>query len=398
MPRHSRFTGGCSDVNLIKFSVLDKRQAEARLAELRAVDADLDWMSWDDHAYLLDLPGKWELSRLAEKDGRVVGYALCSAKGETFWLHRIAVGPDVRGGGVGSGFLREIERCARERGYAKVGLKTPTDNMSALRFYARNGYREQSRDQEYVQLERALPPLVVGIHQPNYLPWLGYFYKLSRSDVFVVLDDVLATSGGYINRSKILVQGEGRWLTVPVHRKDRFIHRMAPAGDEWVTKHLSTLRHNYQRTPFYDEVMPGLAESIQSKSVHGLAELNEALISHVASLLAITTPFVRSSHFELDSTGDQRLVELVLAVDGSCYLSGSGGDNYQDPATFAAAGLDLIYTGFKSAPYPQQNAKEFTPGLSAVDALFNIGPTATRKLLDEAPGPRSADKTQRVAR
>lgn len=376
-------------MSVTNFSALDKRQLEARLTELRAVDADLGWMSWRDDAYLLDLPGKWELSRLAVNDGRVVGYALCSAKGDTLWLHRIAVGPDNRGGGIGADLLREIERCARERRYAKVGLKTPTLNTPALRFYETNGYKVESRGEEYVHLEKALTPLVVGVHQPNYLPWLGYFYKLSRSDFFVILDDVLAPSRGYFNRSKVMVQGEGRWLTVPVHRKDGFIHRMTPAGDEWVAKQLATLKHNYQRAPFYEEVIPGLTEVIRSHSDRGLAELNEALISHVASLLAITTPFVRSSRFELDTTGDQRLVDLVLAVEGSCYLSGSGGDNYQAPETFANAGLDLLYTGFESVHYPQQNATAFIPGLSAVDALFNIGPSATRQLLDEAPDPRA---------
>ena len=359
--------------------------------ELRAVDADLDWMSWHDDAYLLDLPGKWELSRLAENDGRIVGYALCSVKGDTVWLHRIAVGSDSRGGGVGAGLLREVEYSARQLGYAKVGLKTPTNNARARRFYEANGYVVASGASDYVHLSKALGSLVIGVHQPNYLPWLGYFYKLSRSDVFVILDDVLASRGGYFNRSKVLVHGEGRWLTVPVHRDEKYIHRMATAGDEWVAKHLGTLQHNYQNAPFYDELMPGLGEIIRSHSRRGLAELNEALISHVATLLAIATPRVRSSRFALDSSGDQRLVDLVLAVGGSGYLSGRGGANYQAPATFAAAGLELLYTEFQSVPYPQQNGADFVPGLSVVDALFNIGPRATRQLIDEAFDPKSSE-------
>ncbi|GGC89929.1 hypothetical protein GCM10011512_16100 [Tersicoccus solisilvae] len=371
----------------LNFSVLEKDQLEIRLPELRAVDADVEWMTWDDAAYLRDLPRKWELSRLAERDGAVVGYALCSEKGDTVWLHRIATGRSMRGSGLGSELLHAVERGARERGFAKVSLKTPTANTDARRFYESNGYGEMGRDSEHVQLGKVLKPAVVGVHQPNYLPWLGYFYKLSRSDTFVILDDVLAPSRGYFNRSKVLVQGQGRWMTVPVHRNDGYIHHMTTADGEWVAKHLGTLRHNYQNAPFYDELMPELGELIERHSVGRLAELNEALISHVAGLLGITTPCVRSSRFALETKGDQRLVDLVAAVGGSSYLSGNGGDNYQEAETFGAAGLELVYTGFTSEPYGQQHP-EFVPGLSAVDALFNIGPAATRQLIDDAPAPQ----------
>jgi len=371
----------------IDLSILDREKLEARLDEVRAADADQGWMSWEDDSYLVDLPQKWAFSKLAEHDGRVAGYALCSEKQDTVWLHRIAVAPDSRSLGVGTRLLGDIEDTARERGYVKVGLKTPTNNTRARQFYVANGYGEEARGTEYATFSKVLSPRTIGVHQPNFLPWLGYFYKLLRSDTFVILDDVLAPSRGYFNRSKVLVQGKGRWLTVPVHRNDGYIHHMTPDGDEWVTKHVGTLQFNYGRTPFYDELMPDLTELIQRYSTASLAELNEALILHVASLLGISTPCVRSSEYDLDSRGDQRLVDLVKAVHGSSYLSGSGGDNYQETETFTSSGLDLVYTGFKSTPYTQQNAAEFTPGLSAIDALFNIGPGATRQLLDDAPDP-----------
>lgn len=374
----------------IVFSHLTKEQAAGRLHELREADRDQAWMAWPDDSYLTDLPEKWSLSRVAEAQGKIAGYAICSAKGDTAWIHRLVVREEIRGSGVGARMLLDFERLSRERGYARVGLKTPVGNSGALKFYEEAGFAEQSRSSEYIHLSKALRPLLVGVHQPNYLPWMGYFYKLSRSDVFVLLDDVLAPSRGYVNRSKVLVQGKGRWLTVPINRNDGFIHHLTPANDEWIAKHLGTLQHNYQRASFFRDLMPGLKKVIQESADRRLAVLNEKLIRHIASLLSISTPLIRASRFDIEATGDERLVDLVRAVGGSGYLSGSGGDNYQAPQTFSSAGIDLKYSAFEKVSYVQQNAQEFVPGLSVVDALFNVGPDAVREMIDESPDIRAA--------
>lgn len=371
----------------IRYVVLDSHSLEQHLPALRALDADQDWMAWDDDAYRRPLPRKWELSRMAVQDGETIGYALCSEKQDTLWLHRIVVGDRMRGSGVGADFLKEIESIAREQGYARVSLKTPSDNSDARRFYLANGYSQITSGTEYIEMSKSVGSNVVGVHQPNYVPWLGYFYKLARSDTFVILDDVLAPSRGYFNRSKVLVQGNPRWLSVPVHRGGGFIHRMTTVGDDWVAKHLGTLQHNYQRAPFFDALFPQLSDLLHAQAEQTLAIMNETLLGHIAGLLDISTPTVRSSTLGVDSTGDARLVELVQATGGTTYLSGRGGDNYQQPETFAAAGIDLVYTGFANKPYPQQGTDEFEGGLSALDALFNIGPEATHQLIDEAPAP-----------
>lgn len=375
----------------ITFSRLDKDQLGRRLAEVREVDGDQVWMAWGDDAYLMDLPEKWSLSRVAEIDGAAVGYALCSKKGDTAWLHRLAVKMENRGSGFGAIMLQHVEEVARGSGYAHIGLKTPLENAGARKFYEEAGYREQGRESGYVRMSKALRPAVVGIHQPNYIPWVGYFYKLSRSDFFVILDDAFASKGSYVNRSKVLVKGEGRWLTVPVNRNDGFIHHLTPASEEWVAKHLATLQHNYQHAPYFDELMPGLREVMQAHGGARLSLLNEQLIVHVASLLGISTPFVRSSRYQVDTTGDDRLVDLIRAVGGIDYLSGSGGDKYQAPATYASAGVGLRYTSFTAVPYAQLGSSEFVPGLSVLDALFNVGPIATRAMIDDAQDIKTAE-------
>lgn len=371
----------------IRCNPLTKEALESRLDEFRSVDADVKWMQWEDDAYRKELPGKWTLSRIAEDGARVVAYALCSSKGDEAWVHRIVVSSECRGTGVGGELLREVEEGAKASGYLSLGLKTPKANSAALNFYEANGFRSLPGEGEYVTMSKSLLPTTVGIHQPNYMPWLGYFYKMARSDVFVLLDDVLAPSRGYFNRSRVLVQGAGRWLTVPVHRGSGYINHMETSGEDWIDKHLKTIKHNYQKAPFFNEVVPEIEAVLRSHPEATLAKLNQSLIVHIAGLLSISTPTVLASDFNVESTGDERLVELVKHAGGGVYLSGRGGDNYQKPETFEAAGIELTYTGFSATPYPQLGTSEFVPGLSTLDALFNIGPEATGKLIYDAPDP-----------
>ncbi len=332
---------------------------------------------------------KWELSRVAVVDGEVIGYALCSSKGEAVWLHRIAIAQGSRSLGVGAALVCEVQHVARRRGFDRLGLKTPRDNVRARSFYDRLGFSLDAEEGDYATMSIGLRSGVVGIHQPNFIPWLGYFSKMHRSDAFIILDDVLAPSRGYFNRAKVLVQGSGKWLTVPVHRGDGYINHMKPSGDEWVSKHVRTLQHSYQKAPYFEQVMPGVSQILEDGASLGLSELNLRLIKFIAATLGVSTDISLASDFSVSSTGDQRLVELVSRVGGSAYLSGKGGDNYQLPQTFEQAGIDLLYTGFDSPAYDQPGVTEFVPGLSALDALFNVGPAGTRALLDKVPLPAS---------
>ena len=371
----------------LTFAKLDRETLGHWLPALRGADGDLDWMEWPDEAYFMSLPAKWELSRAVFSGDRLVGYALCSAKGPTAWLHRIAITADCRASGVGATLMREVERVSRSKGFRKLGLKSPVNNKGAISFYERNGFAITAIADGHVNFLKDIQGRVVGIHQPNFAPWLGYFYKMARSDTFVILDDVLAPSRGYFNRTKVLVQGKGHWLTIPVHRGDGRIDRMHPSGEEWASKHLKTLQHTYKGTPYFDQIMPDIEGVLQASAGHSLVHINLRLIEVVASKLQIQSTVVTASEFALQSTGDRRLVELVKAVGGSAYLSGNGGDNYQHVSTFDEAGIELLYTGFESVSYPQASGDEFVPGLSALDALFNIGPRAVRELLDQAPAP-----------
>jgi hypothetical protein len=225
--------------------------------------------------------------------------------------------------------------------------------------------------------------MIVAIHQPNYLPWFGYFHKIAVSDVFIILDDVQFSKSSYTNRVKILRAGQGRWLTQPVsvHLGD-LINHVRPAQANWVSAHLDTLKGAYYRAAAFKEVWPEIQEIYENLPNESIAVINQTLIQRLCGLLNISTPFKRSSDFSIgDTAADDRIIELVTQIaPGGSYLSGHGGASYQDPAKFEMAGISLEYTDFQHPIYRQQEGN-FAQGLSVVDAAFHIGWRATAGLI-----------------
>lgn len=217
--------------------------------------------------------------------------------------------------------------------------------------------------------------MIVAIHQPNYAPWLGYFAKMARADVFVLLDDAQYSKNSYINRVQIDAGGKPRWLTVPVsYRFGDPINRVRVANENWPRGHCDTLKTLYCDAPAFDAVWPWLAERYAALPAGDLAAGNAALIAALAERLGIKPALKRASELAAgEAKGDDRLIALVQACGkGATYLSGRGGDKYQDPVKFAAAGIALVYSDFAHPTYDQGHAG-FVSGLSILDALFRLG-------------------------
>lgn len=222
----------------------------------------------------------------------------------------------------------------------------------------------------------------VAIHQPNFLPWPGYFAKMAQADRFVLLDDAQFSRNNIINRVRILGPGAPRWLTVAVggHLGDA-IDAVRPADPAWAGRALSLLRNTYGRAAHFREAWPTLEAWFAEAPATDLAAINAHLIERLALHLDIATPLLRARELRIEGRSDDRLVAIVAALaPGGTYLSGRGGASYQDPAKFAAAGLGLAYYAF-AAPEYDQGVAPFQPGLSVVDALFHAGRDATIRMV-----------------
>lgn len=213
----------------------------------------------------------------------------------------------------------------------------------------------------------------VGIHQPDYLPWIGLFYKMYLSDIFVHLDDAQYSNQAAHNYNKIkTAQGEFR-LKFPVeqHMGDR-INEVRPKDElKWKEKHLKTIEMNYSKAPYFKSLFPEFKEKfIQPYS--NVADLNIAMNTYVASKFGINPKFVKSSDFKLKTKREERVLDLIQAVGGDEYISGNGARVYQIEDHFTERGIKLTYLDYSPIEYPQLWG-DFVPCMSVVDFIFNCG-------------------------
>ena len=217
-----------------------------------------------------------------------------------------------------------------------------------------------------------------AIHQPQFIPYLGYFHKIAQADVFVFLDNVQFKKNEFQNRNKMMISGVPAWLTVPVAFTfgDTLRQTRIAQMPGWREKLMKTLEHNYSHTPFFAEFGPGF-RALLERAWNNLAELNAASVLWLMHAFGIGTPTVTASDMpDLDPHPTGRLLDICRRLGADTYLSGAGGRDYLDTGRFEAAGLALEFQHFVHPEYPQHSRKNdpaFAPYLSALDGLFNCG-------------------------
>jgi hypothetical protein len=229
----------------------------------------------------------------------------------------------------------------------------------------------------------------VAIHQPNFLPWLGFFDKIHRSDVFVVMDNAQfsKTGGTWTNRVQLIVNKRPAWITAPIVRAYhglRTVREMEINDSQpWRAKLLRTIEMSYGRAPHFSEIAPVVRGLIEQPTTD-LAEYNLTAIRTLCARLQLTTPIVIGSSLAVEGRATDQLISMVTAIGGTAYLAGGGASGYQDDEHFSEQGVELVYQDFLHPVYPQFNSDSFIPGLSIVDALMNCGFEGVRGLLTSA--------------
>lgn len=219
----------------------------------------------------------------------------------------------------------------------------------------------------------------VAIHQPNFLPWIGFFNKIRSVDLFILFDDVQFERGKtYTSRTKILTQGNETWLTVPVTNKSSLvqIRDIEVVRDlNWKSKHLKTLALNYKKTPYFDDIFQ-IIEIIYKENSSFLIDYNIPLIKSICEYLQFKTAFKLSSELHLENVSrSNKILNLLKAVKTDEYLSGIGEGSlrYINNREFELAGITLAWQNFIQKPYNQYGTQKFVSNLSIVDLLFNMG-------------------------
>lgn len=269
----------------------------------------------------------------------------------------------------------------------ETGRRIP---FASMFHYAQRGARQtrpRGRDR-FPPAEARSRMKRVGILQPSYLPWLGYFEQIARCDVFVLYDDVQYDKGGWRNRNRVKIPGGPHWLTVPVLTKggnfpllrDVRINNSQP----WARNHLKTLAQYYSKAPHFGRYFPGL-QALLERGWDLLALLDRAVIEWLCGCFGIATPLVWSSELGVEGDRLERLAAIVRHFGGDVFYEGAAGKDYIPEGFFAERGVSVEFQDYRHPVYPQLHGG-FVSHLSAVDLLFNVGPASLGVLLGDASG------------
>jgi hypothetical protein len=222
----------------------------------------------------------------------------------------------------------------------------------------------------------------VVIHQPNYLPYLGFFHKLSLADTFVIMDDTQYDKK-FTNRNKIKVPGNWIWLTVPINKKHKFVaNKIVEINNEenWQSDHFEKINRSYSNSEFFKKNYKTFFEKIYSKKWDHLFTLNYELIIQLIDWLNIKIEVIKESELNIKGNSTERLVNISKKIGAETYVSGIGGKEYMNEKMFETNNIKIEYQNFKCPIYKQVFNSEFIPNLSIIDLLFNIGPKSLSKL------------------
>jgi len=222
----------------------------------------------------------------------------------------------------------------------------------------------------------------LAVLQPGYLPWLGFFDQIARSDFFVLYDDAQFDKHGWRNRNRVKSAEGMVWLTVPVLHSGRTGQSIneteIDARSPWAKKQIRTIAQLYAKAPYISRYLPEI-EEILLRPWRRLAELDRALIMRICRWLAVERPLHLSSALNVGGDRNGRLINLCRHFGVGNYLSGNSAQDYLDVAAFADHGISVEWQNFSHPVYSQLHGP-FVSHLSAIDLLLNMGPDSAAVL------------------
>lgn len=225
--------------------------------------------------------------------------------------------------------------------------------------------------------------MILTAHQPVYLPWLGFFNKIASADLFCYFDIVQYQKKDYNNRNKIKTNTGALWLSVPVESKDHFeknVGTIKILQDGWQKKHIKTIELQYKKAPYFKKYFDQIAQTLTEHSTGSLGELNLAMLRQFNEILGIKTPIVIASEYDFKGIKSDLVLDMCKTLGAKKYIFGIQGENYADVDSFVAEGISPIFQNYRHPVYPQLHG-EFTPNLSVIDLIFNVGERSIEVLM-----------------
>ena len=226
--------------------------------------------------------------------------------------------------------------------------------------------------------------MITSIHQPNYLPWVGFFNKIAKSDVFVIFDDVqfpVGKKGFFGNRNKIKTTSGELWLTVPVldRSKCKNFNEIKINYNGWNEKHVKNIENFYRKSPYFDLYYQDI-KNLLLQEYDNFSELSTELITYFVGVLDINTHITYSSKIckGIDLNGIDKIFHILehcgdeweLNTDTYISSDGPGSRRYIKEEAFKAKNIKLTWQDFEHPIYNQMYG-EFISHLSVLDLIFN---------------------------
>jgi hypothetical protein len=219
--------------------------------------------------------------------------------------------------------------------------------------------------------------MIVGIHQPEHLPWLGFWDKLYKSDLFVLLDNTQFRKNYFQNRNRIRTANGWIWITVPVFTKDKATQQINEVeinnvtDVRWQKKHWKTIEQNYIKAPYFNKYKD-IFHKFYLKKWDKLADLNINFIYEIKKLLGIKTEIIIGSSLDVKGERSDLLLDICKKVGATTYLSGKFGKDYLDISKFKGENIEIVFQEFNHPVYSQV-FMPFIPEMSIIDLIFNEG-------------------------
>jgi hypothetical protein len=224
----------------------------------------------------------------------------------------------------------------------------------------------------------------IAIHQPQYMPWIGYFNKIAQSDIFVFLDNVQFKKNEWQHRNRIRNSQNWQWISIPnSYSFPQLITEVKISNNGWQKKHLRSIQICYGKTPFYKEYIHEFKE-FYSQAWDTIDKVSIDSIRLILKILGISVKTEVSSSYKFDGQASERLVNICKHFKADTYLAGIGGKGYMDESLFDRSDIDIEYQDFHCPFYKQHWSKtkdDFIPDLSILDLIFNCGPDSLEQLM-----------------
>lgn len=213
----------------------------------------------------------------------------------------------------------------------------------------------------------------IFIHQPDFIPWIGFFQKLKKSSIYVILDDVQYIRRGWINRDQILLDNKLKWVTVPVYSKGNYRELIKNIKinyeTKWIEKILKTFEYNYSSYPYYNLHISSLTKIFQKKHEY-LIDLNLDLIKYVMNHYNIKTKLVLSSKLNTKGLKSQKILNILLNLGSNFYITGFGSKNYLDEGLFKKNKIEIEYFDFENIDFEDNLMNNNLKNVSILELMF----------------------------